>query len=70
MNAFSFDEDPGIDGPDYLALVIEWDEDEVTAVINTMPSPIAASTRTLAAAVGALVAIAFATWGIHRLRAA
>jgi hypothetical protein len=70
MNAFSFDEDPGIDGPDYLALVIEWDEDEVTAVIDTMPSPIAASARTLAAAVGALVAIAFATWGIHRLRAA
>jgi hypothetical protein len=53
-----------------LALVIEWDEDEVTAVIDTMPSPIAASARTLAAAVGALVAIAFATWGIHRLRAA
>jgi hypothetical protein len=71
MNAFSFDEDPGIDGPDYVALVIEWeDEDEVTAVINTMPSPIAASARMLAAAVGALVALAFATWGIHRLRAA
>jgi hypothetical protein len=71
MNAFSFDEDPGIDGPDYVALVIEWeDEDEVTAVINTAPSPIAASARTLTTAVGALVALAFAAWGIHRLRAA
>jgi len=71
MNAFSFDEDPGIDGPDYVALVIEWeDEDEVTAVINTTPSPIATSARTLATAVGALAALAFATWGIHRLRAA
>jgi hypothetical protein len=70
MNSFSFDEDPGIDGPDYVALVIEWeDEDEVTAV-NTMPSSAASPVRTFAAVMGALVALAFATWGIRRLRTA
>jgi len=69
MNAFSFDEDPGIDGPDYIALVIEWDEDEVTTVMDTA-RPVAPAARTLATVVGALAALAFATWGIHRLHAA
>jgi len=70
MNAFSFDEDPGIDGPDYVALVIEWDEDEVTTVMHTAPTPAPPATRTLATVVGALAALAFATWGIRRLHAA
>ena len=71
MNAFSFDEDPGIDGPDYVALVIEWDEDdEVTTVMDAVPNPIAPPARTIATVVGALAALAFATWGIHRLHAA
>jgi len=79
MNARTFDNDPGLDGPagpagpagsDYSALVIEWEDDEaVTAVIHTAPRA-APATRTLATVVGALAALAFATWGIRRLHAA
>jgi hypothetical protein len=59
-----------LDGPDYLALVIEWDEDEVTAIIAAPPEPPAVSTRAIAAVLGALAALAVASWGLHRLRAA
>ena len=64
-----------LDGPDYVALVIEWneldwDEEEITAIVTAeqgvaAPSP----ARTIAALVGAFAALAFATWGLHRLRA-
>jgi hypothetical protein len=71
----TFDDTPGLDGPDYVALVIEWDEladsieDEVTAQLAA--APVARSwPRQLVAALGALAVLAFAGWGIQRWRAA
>ena len=69
---------PGLDGPDYLALVIEWnDEDDVVTLVNRKlppesqePASRTGTIRTIAAVVGALGALLFAAWGIRRLRAA
>jgi hypothetical protein len=75
MNPISAYEDPGLDGPDYVALVIEWDddEDEVTAVSSSprRTAPLSTVMRhPIATAVGALAALAFATWGLRRLQTA
>jgi hypothetical protein len=61
---------PGLEGPDYVTLVIEWDEnsDAATLVSATEPSRASSVGRTIATVVGALAAIAFATWGIRHLR--
>ncbi len=74
MDKNLFDEDPGIDGPDYVALVIEWDEiantieDEVTTERKAVP-PARNPLRGIAAmALGALGVIAAAVWGVRRLR--
>ena len=64
------DEDPGIDGPDYVALVIEWD----APVVDEMAGSDEVTTRIerhrlvpwIAAALGALGALALVRWGIHR----
>lgn len=75
MNPSAFsDEDPGLDGPDYVTLVIEWndkDDDEVTAVSAEVPAIAAPPrlARKIATVIGALVALALATWGLRRLRA-
>lgn len=54
---------------DYLALVIEWDDDVATLVRDPVSvRPTAA--RTIATVVGAIAAIALATWGMRHLRAA
>jgi len=69
--SYSSEQDPGIDGPDYVALVIEWnDEDDTTAVLMAEPPPLRGTIRTIAAVVGALGALVFAAWGIRRLRSA
>jgi hypothetical protein len=75
-----FDEDPGLDGPDYVSLVIEWDriadslEDELAADQPQPPPPspivLPHPLRVVVAAAGALGALALAAWGVHRLRAA
>jgi hypothetical protein len=67
-------EDPGLDGPDYVTLVIEWDEgSDVATLVSARdaldPSTTRWNARTIATVVGALAAFAFATWGIRRLRA-
>lgn len=73
------DEDPGLEGPDYLSLVIEWDriadsiDDEIADAADRAPSRSVAipnPLRVVAAAAGALGALALAAWGVHRLRAA
>lgn len=75
-----FDEDPGIDGPDYVSLVIEWPEEAATMEVTdevthpTRMTRVRALTRTLAmhktaAALGAL-AVAYVAWRVHRHRAA
>ncbi len=69
---------PGLDGPDYVALVIEWsdpdDPDNVASLVSSErflePPQAAIPGRAIAAALGALGALALAVWGIHRLRAA
>lgn len=73
----------GLEGPDYVALVIEWnDEDSVTTLttrditlevapeITAAPERPASRARTIAAVLGALGALVLAAWGFRRLRAA
>jgi hypothetical protein len=72
--------DPGLEGsdgpdsPDYVALVIEWNEEEEddSAALVTSPEPthLRGTIRTIAAVVGALGALILAIWGIRRVRAA
>lgn len=61
---------PGVDGPDYLAIVIEWNDDDPTLVRPRPPNRGPAARHKLATALGVLGAIAVATWGIRHLRAA
>jgi hypothetical protein len=71
MNAPTMhDNDPGLEGPDYVTLVIEWNEDADTGTFASVKEPVRTSSngRTLATLLGALAAIAFATWGIRHLR--
>lgn len=74
-SSFSPEDVPGLEGPDYVALVIEWGDDEeaVTSVSaraldSSAPSAMMMK-RKIATVVGALSAIALATWGLRRLRA-
>jgi hypothetical protein len=65
--------DLGLEGPDYVALVIEWnDEEDDAAELITSPEPAhpRGTIRLIAAVVGALGALVLAAWGIHRLRSA
>jgi len=61
---------PGLDGPDYLALVIEWDDDAPTLVRTTVPDRAPSTRHQIITVLSALVALMFATWGIRRLRLA
>ncbi len=78
------DEDPRLDGPDYVALVIEWDEiaddleDQVTQRIPTPGSFLPAGASAMRTPVpsfapigkvlGALGVLVLARWGVRRLR--
>ena len=69
------EDNPGLEGPDYVALIIEWsDEDAPDALVSgelaQEPTRRTSTTRTIAAVLGALGAVMLAAWGIHRLRAA
>lgn len=59
-------------GPDYVALIIEWDEDsEPTLVIEPGLRVPRALLQVAGAALAGIGALALAAWGIHRrLRAA
>lgn len=64
-----------LDGPDYVALVIEWNDEGNAATlvgpaIAPGPARRARTTRTTVAILGALGALALAAWGLRRLRAA
>jgi hypothetical protein len=71
MNSpYTREEAPGLEGPDYVTLVIEWDEDPGAAALESAEEPGPSSKgRTIATLLGALAAIAFATWGLRHLRA-
>ena len=62
---------PGLEGPDYVTLLIEWDDDvdEATIVSSAEPRRASSTARKIATVVGALAALVFAMWGIRRLRA-
>ncbi len=71
------EEVPGLEGPDYVALVIEWGDDDGAATTVSAGAPDRSSQssssmkmRKIATIVGALGAIALATWGLRRLQAA
>lgn len=71
------DESTVMAGPDYVALVIEWDEPAVEEVAETQVTQKTIATRmaelpmrTIAKAAGAVAAVVFTAWGVHRLRAA
>ncbi|HEU4732924.1 MAG TPA: hypothetical protein VFT22_33750 [Kofleriaceae bacterium] len=74
--SFSADEVLGLEGPDYVALVIEWDDNgEPTTVSASAPQASPGSSqrllaRKIATVLGAVGAVALAVWGIRRLRAA
>ena len=72
-----FDENPSIDGPDYVALVIEWDElaDDLEQQLRSEPAsligepkPVGLS-RTVKIAAGAIGAIVLLWAVVHRIRA-
>ena len=65
----------GLEGPDYVALVIEWNDDDdvatlVTSSLAVEPPRSTGTVRTIAAVLGALGALMLAVWGIRRLRSA
>lgn len=62
---------PAETGPDYVALVIEWDdsENDVTQVIPRSPVAPSPDLKKLMMGAGALAALLVARWGVHRLRA-
>jgi len=66
---------PGLEGPDYLALVIEWNDEDapderVSGELAQEPTRRTSTIRTIAAVLGALGAVMLAAWGIRRLRSA
>lgn len=72
-----FDENPSVDGPDYVALVIEWDElaDDLERNLRSEPSSLLAEpkpaglSRTVKIAAGAIGAILLVAAIVHRIRA-
>ena len=67
------DEIQKLDGPDYLAVVVEWTDvdDDATTMTHARAfrsEPLLG--RTLVTVLGALGAIALTTWGLRRLRTA
>ena len=66
---------PGLEGPDYVALIIEWNEDGegasvVGSELDQETTRRTSTARMIAAVLGALGALALAAWGLRRLRAA
>ncbi len=65
-----FDEDPGLEGPDYVALVIDWDvtadaiEDELSDTTQRLRRP--RRWTKVAAIAGGIGAVALAGWRVKR----
>lgn len=62
-----------MEGPDYVALVIEWDDiDDVGEGDTIVREPVRAPGRSLGVAtvVGAIGVLVLAAWGVHRLTSA
>ena len=69
-----FDENPSLDGPDYVALVIEWDElanDLERQLLGEQTVAVAEPNRwrTIGIVAGSVVGVALLAWGvIHKIR--
>jgi len=61
---------PGLEGPDYLALVIEWEDDVPTLVRGAAPDRAPTPRHQIITVLSAMVALVLATWGIRRFRLA
>ncbi len=62
------DDNPALVGPDYVALVIEWDDSaDTTQRIERKSSVPVALIQVASVALAGLGAILLAAWGIHRL---
>ena len=61
---------PAETGPDYVALVIEWDdaESDVTQVVDRPHVAPSSDLKKVMIGAGALGALLLARWGVHRLR--
>jgi hypothetical protein len=61
---------PAETGPDYVALVIEWDdaETDVTQVVERPHAVASPGLKKVMIGAGALGALLLARWGVHRLR--
>jgi hypothetical protein len=68
------EDDPGLEGPDYVTLVIEWNDDDDTATLVRAEAPDRALTsgarHPIVAILGALSALALLIWSIRHLRTA
>jgi hypothetical protein len=62
------EESPGLEGPDYVALVIEWDDADAATQVKARAPARTPMIRKIATVTGALIAIVVATWGLRRLR--
>lgn len=59
-----------LDGPDYVAVVVEWSDADDDAITTVNAQPFRAAPpldSTLVTVLGALSAIALTTWGLRRL---
>jgi hypothetical protein len=67
-----FEETTALEGPDYVALVIEWDDiaDTIENEITEKTTQVVPQRHRLASVLAGLGVIALAAWGVHRLRAA
>jgi len=61
---------PGLEGPDYVALVIEWDEEVPTVVRATKLTQAPTPRHQLITVLSAVAALVLTTWGIRRFRLA
>ena len=60
---------PGLEGSDYLALVIEWDDD-VPTLVRAAPDRAPTTHHQIITVLSAMAALVLATWGIRRFRLA
>ena len=69
-DAHPTDEVQQLDGPDYVAVVVEWSDADDDAITMTHARPFRPEpplVGTLVTVLGALGAIALTTWGLRRL---
>ncbi len=65
------DDNPALNGPDYVALVIEWDDSGDPTLVTERESAVPKALLQVAGvALAGIGALALAVWGLHRRLAA